>query len=90
MRVLDDLRGRTDTHGKLLQSTVAAVADEIASAVELVTGKTTGRPVAVVRGLEASTPEHDDAAARPAGPGALHGERAGTRVSPCPTARGHV
>lgn len=51
LQVLDDLRGQVDTHGRLLSSTVAALADEIASAVELVTGKTTGRPLAVVRGL---------------------------------------
>ena len=51
LRVLDDLRGQLDNHGRRLDSTVAAVADEIASAVELVTGKTSGRPVAVVRGL---------------------------------------
>src|SRR5690606_38501543 len=63
MRVLDDLRGTVDTHGKLLESTVAAVGDEIASAVELVTGKTSGRPVAVVRGLAHLLTEDD-------GPGA--------------------
>ena len=49
--VLDDLRGTTDTHGRVLQATVAAVADEIASTAELVKGKASGRPVAVVRGL---------------------------------------
>ena len=51
VQVVDDLRGQTDSHGRELVSTVAAVADEIASAVELVTGKRTGRPLAVVRGL---------------------------------------
>jgi coenzyme F420-0:L-glutamate ligase / coenzyme F420-1:gamma-L-glutamate ligase len=51
VRVVDDLRGQTDSHGRVLELTVAAVADEIACAVELVTGKTSGRPVAVVRGL---------------------------------------
>jgi coenzyme F420-0:L-glutamate ligase/coenzyme F420-1:gamma-L-glutamate ligase len=51
VRVVDDLRGQTDSHGRTLELTVAAVADEIACAVELVTGKTSGRPVAVVRGL---------------------------------------
>jgi coenzyme F420-0:L-glutamate ligase / coenzyme F420-1:gamma-L-glutamate ligase len=49
--VLEDLRGRTDTYGRRLDVTVAAVADEIAAAAELVKGKTSGRPVAVVRGL---------------------------------------
>jgi coenzyme F420-0:L-glutamate ligase/coenzyme F420-1:gamma-L-glutamate ligase len=51
VRLLEDFRGRLDTHGKPLQATMAAVADEIASAVELVTGKVSGRPVAMVRGL---------------------------------------
>jgi coenzyme F420-0:L-glutamate ligase/coenzyme F420-1:gamma-L-glutamate ligase len=33
-----------------MKSTVRAVADEIASAAELVLGKTAGRPAAVIRG----------------------------------------
>ncbi|MCU1431391.1 MAG: coenzyme F420-0:L-glutamate ligase [Actinotalea sp.] len=49
--VLEDLRGQTDSHGRTLDVTVTAVADEIAAAADLVTGKTSGRPVAVVRGL---------------------------------------
>ena len=51
IRVLDDLRGTTDTGGRRLDVTVAAVADEIAGAADLVKGKTSGMPVAVVRGL---------------------------------------
>ncbi|HWS49861.1 MAG TPA: coenzyme F420-0:L-glutamate ligase [Microbacterium sp.] len=51
IRVLDDLRGSTDAHGRRLDVTAAAVADEIAAAADLVKGKTSGRPVAVVRGL---------------------------------------
>src|SRR4051794_32021827 len=51
VQVLDDLRGRVDTFGRPLVMTVAAVADEIASAAELVKGKASGRPLAVVRGL---------------------------------------
>jgi coenzyme F420-0:L-glutamate ligase/coenzyme F420-1:gamma-L-glutamate ligase len=51
VQVLDDLRGSTDTHGRPLQVSMAAVADEIAAAAELVKGKATGRPLAVVRGL---------------------------------------
>jgi coenzyme F420-0:L-glutamate ligase/coenzyme F420-1:gamma-L-glutamate ligase len=51
LHVVEDLRGQVDASGRPLEITVAAVADEIACAVELVTGKTTGRPVAVVRGL---------------------------------------
>lgn len=48
---VDDLRGRTDEHGNRLESTVTAIADELASAAELVKGKLSGVPVAVVRGL---------------------------------------
>jgi coenzyme F420-0:L-glutamate ligase/coenzyme F420-1:gamma-L-glutamate ligase len=48
---LDDLRGRTDGYGNRLDATLIAVADEVASAAELVKGKLTGVPVAVVRGL---------------------------------------
>ena len=34
----------------MMRSTVVAVADEIASAAELASGKTSGRPVVLVRG----------------------------------------
>ncbi|GAA4917067.1 coenzyme F420-0:L-glutamate ligase [Streptomyces coeruleoprunus] len=51
VRVLDDLRGITDTHGNELNVTVVASADELAGAADLVKGKATGRPFAVVRGL---------------------------------------
>ncbi len=47
---LEDLRGSPDADGRVMQSTVRAVADEIASAAELALGKTAGRPVALVRG----------------------------------------
>ncbi len=47
---LEDLRGTADADGRVMRSTVRAVADEIASAAELALGKTAGRPVAVVRG----------------------------------------
>ena len=47
---LDDLRGTPDADGRVMRSTVRAVADEIASAAELALGKTAGRPVALVRG----------------------------------------
>ncbi len=46
-----DHRGQTDTFGNLLEVTVAAVADEIAAAADLIKQKTTGIPVAIVRGL---------------------------------------
>ncbi len=51
LRPLVDLRGRYDRHGYELHATVIAVADEIAAAAELVMGKTTATPAAVVRGL---------------------------------------
>ena len=48
---LRDHRGEPDTFGNTLEVTVTAVADEIAAAADLVKGKTTGVPVAIVRGL---------------------------------------
>nr|WP_066933363.1 coenzyme F420-0:L-glutamate ligase [Streptomyces sp. NBRC 110611] len=51
VRVLDDLRGGTDAYGNPLSATVVATADELAAAGDLVKGKATGLPVAVVRGL---------------------------------------
>jgi coenzyme F420-0:L-glutamate ligase/coenzyme F420-1:gamma-L-glutamate ligase len=47
---LDDLRGSPDADGRIMRSTVRAVADELASAAELALGKSAGRPVALVRG----------------------------------------
>ncbi len=49
---LVDLRGTRDAVGYELHSTQIAVADEIAGAAQLVMGKTSGIPAAVVRGLE--------------------------------------
>ena len=46
-----DSRGTLDSHGHLLEVTEIAVADELASAAELVKGKSDGVPVALVRGL---------------------------------------
>ncbi len=48
-----DLRGTPDSLGRIMQVTEVAVADEIAAAAELVMGKSSGIPVAVVRGVEA-------------------------------------
>jgi coenzyme F420-0:L-glutamate ligase/coenzyme F420-1:gamma-L-glutamate ligase len=47
---LEDLRGTVDHDGRVMRSTIRAVADEIASAAELGLGKIAGRPVALVRG----------------------------------------
>lgn len=49
--LLDDLRGTTDTQGRILDVTAPAVGDELASAADLVKRKSAGLPVAVVRGL---------------------------------------
>lgn len=49
-----DLRGGVDTHGRELAVTEVCVADEIAGAAELVMGKASGLPVAIVRGVEPS------------------------------------
>ncbi|MEP6844045.1 MAG: coenzyme F420-0:L-glutamate ligase, partial [Pseudolysinimonas sp.] len=51
LHVVDDLRGSTDSQGRVLEVTVPAIADELAGAADLVKGKAAGRPVAVVRGL---------------------------------------
>jgi coenzyme F420-0:L-glutamate ligase/coenzyme F420-1:gamma-L-glutamate ligase len=47
---LEDLRGAPDADGRVMKSTVRAVADELASAAELAFGKTGGRPAALIRG----------------------------------------
>jgi coenzyme F420-0:L-glutamate ligase / coenzyme F420-1:gamma-L-glutamate ligase len=47
-----DLRGTTDAYGRELMVTEVAVVDELAAAAELVMGKATGVPVAVVRGVD--------------------------------------
>jgi coenzyme F420-0:L-glutamate ligase/coenzyme F420-1:gamma-L-glutamate ligase len=58
-----DSRGSRDTFGNVLEVTVAAIADEIAAAADLIKGKATGIPVALVRGLSDLVTETD-------GPGA--------------------
>ena len=47
-----DLRGTTDGRGRVLVGTEICVADELAGAAELVMGKASGVPVAVVRGVD--------------------------------------
>ena len=44
-------RGRRDRHGRLLEATSIAIADEAAAAADLVRGKDSGIPAAIVRGL---------------------------------------
>jgi coenzyme F420-0:L-glutamate ligase / coenzyme F420-1:gamma-L-glutamate ligase len=59
-----DHRGEADTFGNILEVTVAAVADEIAAAADLVKGKALRIPVAVVRGLADLVTEQDGPGAR--------------------------
>jgi coenzyme F420-0:L-glutamate ligase/coenzyme F420-1:gamma-L-glutamate ligase len=47
-----DLRGTPDALGRTMQVTEVAAADELASAAELVMGKSSGIPVAVIRGVD--------------------------------------
>jgi coenzyme F420-0:L-glutamate ligase/coenzyme F420-1:gamma-L-glutamate ligase len=60
MSPLLDLRGATDARGYELSSTMIAVADELAGAAELVMGKASGIPAAIVRGY--AVPEGDGSA----------------------------
>ncbi|HEV2934471.1 MAG TPA: coenzyme F420-0:L-glutamate ligase [Streptosporangiaceae bacterium] len=62
--VVRDYRGEADTFGNILEVTVAAVADEVAAAADLVKGKTLRVPVAVVRGLAGLVTEQDGPGAR--------------------------
>jgi coenzyme F420-0:L-glutamate ligase / coenzyme F420-1:gamma-L-glutamate ligase len=61
---LRDYRGRQDTFGNTLEVTVAAVADEIAAAGDLVKGKALRIPAAIVRGLSDLVTDSDGAGAR--------------------------
>ncbi|MGI3781902.1 MAG: coenzyme F420-0:L-glutamate ligase [Janthinobacterium lividum] len=51
VRVVEDYAGRRDAYGNDLHVTAVALADELASAADLVKTKLAGRPVALVRGL---------------------------------------
>src|SRR5207237_4587024 len=53
---LIDLRGRKDHHGRVLEATIVAVADEVAAASGLVMGKDAMIPAAIVRGLTLVAP----------------------------------
>jgi coenzyme F420-0:L-glutamate ligase/coenzyme F420-1:gamma-L-glutamate ligase len=53
---LIDYRGERDAGGKLLQATIIALADELASAAELVMGKADRVPVAIIRGVANAPP----------------------------------
>lgn len=51
---LIDLRDSPDADGRIMHSTIVAIADEIASAAELAAGKSSRQPVVLVRGVEFS------------------------------------
>ncbi|MFC7376323.1 coenzyme F420-0:L-glutamate ligase [Brachybacterium sp. GCM10030267] len=59
---LQDLRGGADADGRPLTVTVRALADELAAAADLVKGKASGVPAAIVRGVPGATA--DDVPAR--------------------------
>jgi coenzyme F420-0:L-glutamate ligase/coenzyme F420-1:gamma-L-glutamate ligase len=61
---LDDHTGTPDEYGRILEMTVIAVADEIASAADLVKGKSAGNPIAFVRGMEQFVTADDGPGAR--------------------------
>jgi coenzyme F420-0:L-glutamate ligase/coenzyme F420-1:gamma-L-glutamate ligase len=52
---LEDLRGGTDADGRPLTVTVRNLADELAAAADLVKGKASGVPAALVRGVPGAT-----------------------------------
>ncbi len=60
---LSDYAGITDPYGYTMQATLIAVADELASAAELVMGKIDGVPAVIVRGY-AYTPSEEATARR--------------------------
>jgi coenzyme F420-0:L-glutamate ligase/coenzyme F420-1:gamma-L-glutamate ligase len=64
LQPLDDWRGRKDAHGRELEATLIAIADEAAAAADLVRGKNSRIPVSIVRGLERFVTAED-------GPGAV-------------------
>ena len=47
---VDDWRGRSDAHGRRLEATSIAVADQLAGAADLSREKDSGRPAVVIRG----------------------------------------
>jgi coenzyme F420-0:L-glutamate ligase / coenzyme F420-1:gamma-L-glutamate ligase len=49
---LDDWRGRADASGRKLEATLIAIADQAASAADLVRSKVSRVPAAIVRGLD--------------------------------------
>lgn len=56
MEAVQDLRGQPDMHGRVMEVTEIAIADEVASAADLAMGKASGIPAAIVRGLHPMGP----------------------------------
>lgn len=52
MAPLQDYRGQPDDFGRVMSATLLAVADEVAAAAELATGKVKRRPMVLVRGYD--------------------------------------
>ncbi|MGZ3678880.1 MAG: coenzyme F420-0:L-glutamate ligase [Ktedonobacterales bacterium] len=61
MAPLLDYRGQPDDFGRVMSATLLAVADEVAAAAELATGKVKRRPMVLVRGYDYQ--RHDGKAA---------------------------
>jgi coenzyme F420-0:L-glutamate ligase/coenzyme F420-1:gamma-L-glutamate ligase len=61
----DSFDGRVDAYGNPLVVTAPAIADEVAGAAELITGKLGQRPISIIRGLDPQFLLDDD------GPGAV-------------------
>jgi coenzyme F420-0:L-glutamate ligase/coenzyme F420-1:gamma-L-glutamate ligase len=52
IKPIRDYRGMKDNDGRIMKATQMAVVDELASAAELVSGKTDRQPVVVIRGFD--------------------------------------
>lgn len=52
LQAIHDLRGESDWSGRTLDVTEVAIADELASAADLVMGKSSGIPAALIRGYD--------------------------------------
>jgi coenzyme F420-0:L-glutamate ligase/coenzyme F420-1:gamma-L-glutamate ligase len=55
IQAIIDYRGETDSQGRPLQTTVIALADELASAAEIVMRKSANVPIAIIRGCDYKT-----------------------------------
>ncbi len=61
MDSMKDHRGQLDAYGQIMRTTVIAAADELAAAAELVTGKVSGVPAALIRGYTYEPEPADEA-----------------------------